>query len=537
MLRTYQIPAGNTTCSTTRPQPFKASKKTESTERRARNRSAEPSPRSNTANKFYNHFNTSNASSSAASCQVKTKQTSGEGSYLSMAEQVIKFQTGTPDRFRSRPKRRSTSTPSYGLKSNRGRSPSPLRCTQPQTPNLVTRGRARKPSVLSSDHKEAIELEEAKQNQFRARAVGEGVPKPKHQATAERRDVTQPQPFNLTTGYGRPKVRVEEGKHEFHAQPVNKKIFDGPVGVPIRNAMPVIVPESPAFALKDRLKDRKRTQPPTNNDEEHGGKRIIKAKPIPHHGVPVILPTCSKKTTTLVPFSFHERDLVAQELKSKKIEAVLEEEKKERQFKASNMPNLDKPASLPIKQPIMPTQAEPFNLWIEKRVEERKRKWEEDVENELKQQRAAANFTARPARVLEEAPFIPKPSDKPLAQIDQNFQLHSDRRAEEREEYDMKRKNKEAELDAARRQLEERQKYEQDLEVQRLRKENVHKAQPVRHYQPVEIQPCDKPVTLPISPKFSYVERNKRIALSGEKEETEMSLHPTEQNLNDTFDI
>ena len=43
---------------------------------------------------------------------------------------------------------------------------------------------------------------------------------------------------------------------------------------------------------------------------------------------------------------------------------------------------------------------------IEKRVEERKRKWEEDVENELKQQREATRFKARPARVLEEESFV-----------------------------------------------------------------------------------------------------------------------------------
>ena len=43
---------------------------------------------------------------------------------------------------------------------------------------------------------------------------------------------------------------------------------------------------------------------------------------------------------------------------------------------------------------------------IEKRVEERKRKWEEDVENELKQQREATRFKARPATVLEEEIFV-----------------------------------------------------------------------------------------------------------------------------------
>ena len=108
--------------------------------------------------------------------------------------------------------------------------------------------------------------------------------------------------------------------------------------------------------------DRKRPLPLTS-DEEHGGKRIIKARPVPHHGVPVILPNCSKKTTTAEPFSFYDRDVVAHEMKAKKIEAVLEEQKKERQFKANPMPNLDKPVSLPIKQTSMPTQAEPFHLW------------------------------------------------------------------------------------------------------------------------------------------------------------------------------
>ena len=48
----------------------------------------------------------------------------------------------------------------------------------------------------------------------------------------------------------------------------------------------------------------------------------------------------------------------------------------------------------------------PLCFRIEKRVEERKRKWEEDVENELKQQREATRFKARPARVLEEESFV-----------------------------------------------------------------------------------------------------------------------------------
>ena len=110
--------------------------------------------------------------------------------------------------------------------------------------------------------------------------------------------------------------------------------------------------------------DRKRVAPSTaDRDDEPGEKRIIKAKPVPHYGVPVILPNCSKKTTTMEPFSFHERDAMAQEKKDTKIKAILEMEKTEREFKAKPMPNLDRPVGIPPSEPLKPTQAEPFDLW------------------------------------------------------------------------------------------------------------------------------------------------------------------------------
>ena len=129
-----------------------------------------------------------------------------------------------------------------------------------------------------------------------------------------------------------------------------------------------------------------------------------------------------------------------------------------------------------------------------------------------------------------------------MTEIDPNFQLHSDKRAEEREEYDMKRKNKEAEMDAARRQLEERRRHEEELEVQEMRKAAVHKAQPIRNYKPLNIQPCDKPVTLPMSPNFAYVERKKRKcqtqidSISDPLTEESLEEQP-KQNLDGTFDL
>merc|ERR1719361_1463462 len=380
----------------------------------------------------------------------------------------------------------------------------------PFTPNLATRGRYRPPTALSMAQQEKIDLEEAKKNQFRARAVGEGGPKLRNQPLIESRSLTKPEPFNLTSARNRSIVNSQPEDHEFHAKPLNKRILNGPIGVPHRNALPLIVPQSPAFLSRERLKDRERAEAQAKADAEQQSKRIIKAAPVPHYGVPVILPSVSKKTTTVAPFPFNDRDLMAQESKAKKIEAVKEAEKKEEEFKAKPMPNLSKPIGLPNKQPAPPTEAQPFQLIIEKRVEERKRKFEEEVENQFKELREATKFKARPATVLEEAPFSTKPSEKPLSQIDPNFQLHSDIRAEKREEYDMLRRNKEAELDGVRREREERHKYEENLEIQKMRKEAVHKAQPVRHYKTVEIQRAEKPVTIPNSPKFAYEERKRR---------------------------
>jgi hypothetical protein len=63
----------------------------------------------------------------------------------------------------------------------------------------------------------------------------------------------------------------------------------------------------------------------------------------------------------------------------------------------------------------------------------------------------------------------------------------SDRRAEDRAAYELERTAKEAGLEGARREQEERRRREDEEEVTRLRKAAVHKAQPVKHYRPMEV--------------------------------------------------
>ena len=114
--------------------------------------------------------------------------------FQSQAEIVEKFHSGTPDRFRSKPKPRHRSA-SPGQQE--------VRATIPQTPQLLTRGRSRPQQVLSQEELEHQELARIRANRFSAR----------------------PAP----------------------------KALGGAVGLPERVQLPVVEPQSPAFALRSRM--------------------------------------------------------------------------------------------------------------------------------------------------------------------------------------------------------------------------------------------------------------------------------------------
>jgi len=423
----------------------------------------------------------------------KRRHSADTNKYKSQAEQIQSYQKGTPERFRSRPQ----NTGAANRSRHRSASPAANRLTVPHTPQLSTRGRSRPVGVLSREEREELELKEYKANQFKAKGVGETVPKFKY-GDVEKKACTIPQPFHLTN-QGLPGVAPppphEEPAQVFHARPVPKGLMAAPKGVPERKVLPVIEPQSPAFALKGRMAERKPRYEP-----EPAPEPVVKARPAPHRGVPVALPPPCKKSTIAEPFSFAERDRVTMERKEGKIQQIYEEEKKAREFHAKPIMKEDA-VKVPAKQPQATTKPQPFKLLIEDRVEARLTQWQEDVEKELEDQKKATQFKATEAKVLSQVPFVPKPSDKPLSEIS-NFTLHSDRRAEEREAFDMKVKQKEADMEGAKRELEERRKREDQEEVTKMRKAQIHKAQPIRNYKPIEVKPSEKPLTFPASPNF-----------------------------------
>ena len=93
-------------------------------------------------------------------------------------------------------------------------------------------------------------------------------------------------------------------------------------------------------------------------------KNIVKARPMPHFGVPVLMPVASKKSTRFQPFSFEDRDQDLKRRKEERIREILEQERAEREFKANPLPDLTKPMGIPTKEPPAPTAAKPFYLEV-----------------------------------------------------------------------------------------------------------------------------------------------------------------------------
>ncbi|XP_008965771.2 targeting protein for Xklp2 isoform X2 [Pan paniscus] len=412
--------------------------------------------------------------------------------YVPLAQQVEDFHKRTPNRYHLRSKKDDINLlPS--------KSSVTKICRDPQTPVLQTKHRARPVTCKSTAELEAEELEKLQQYKFKARELDprilEGGPiLPKKPPV---KPPTEPIGFDLEIEkriQERESKKKSEDEHfEFHSRPCPTKILEDVVGVPEKKVLPITVPKSPAFALKNRIRM------PTKEDEEEDEPVVIKAQPVPHYGVPFKPQIPEARTVEICPFSFDSRDKERQLQKEKKIKELQKGEVPK--FKALPLPHFDT-INLPEKKVKNVTQIEPFCLETDRRGALKAQTWKHQLEEELRQQKEAACFKARPNTIISQEPFVPKKEKKSVA-VQEPFQLATEKRAKERQELEKRMAEVEAQkaqqLEEARLQEEEQKKEE----LARLRRELVHKANPIRKYQGLEIKSSDQPLTVPVSPKFS----------------------------------
>ncbi|XP_051961945.1 targeting protein for Xklp2-like isoform X2 [Xyrauchen texanus] len=412
------------------------------------------------------------------------------GTYVSMAQQMELFQKRTPTRYHLRSRQ------------SQERGPSPVKTlkpkiTHPKTPQLMTRQRSRPTLVKSTVEIEAEEAEKLQQFKFKAlelnRKILEGALVPKKPTVKE---VTRPEGFQLEIEKRlqerhASKKPEEPEDYTFHSRPLPTRILEEVVGVPEKKVLNPTVPESPAFALKNRVRvERKR--------EEEKPPAPIRALAVPHY-LPFQPKPQVKSQMEICPFSFEERERERRAMKEKKLEGLRNEEVPK--FKAQLLPDFHE-VHLPEKKVLAPTKPAPFRLMVDERGAAKGERWEQMMKEELKQQAEAACFKARPNTVMHKEPFLPKKENRSIL-VPESFQLLTERRAKERLMFEKDVGEKETLKARMEEEMAREQEEQEKEEIARLRQEQVHKAQPIRRYKPVELKKSDMSLTVPQSPNFS----------------------------------
>ncbi|XP_076321376.1 targeting protein for Xklp2-like [Tachypleus tridentatus] len=418
--------------------------------------------------------------------------------YCSLAQQIKTFSSKTPERFHS-------ICPGMKFKSEAQTKPL-LHTTIPHTPKLRCVVRHRPVTAMSQAQKEELEEEEMKKYKFKARSIN---PKLFTQPVSginkvEIKKSTKPEGFQLRTEtryYLREKNRphIEEPKYEFHARPVPRRILEGTVGLKGREEFQLTLPKSPALVLKERAALWKKGEDITH-EEGSQSSSMIKLNPVPYSGIP-FRPKLQKKVTLAEPFSFEARDKERWARKEEKIKEELEKERKIPEFKAQPFPSSISCHFQPTFKKVV-TKPEPFSLLIDQRGQERAAIWQKKMEEELKRQREAVIFKARPAGVLHKEPFVPVKAEKAPFECEE-INLHTEQRAEEREKFEVQKHQRETELVVKLQEKREQEEKEEKKAVARIRAEAVHKARPVRQFNPIIIRPSEKSLTTPKSPAFA----------------------------------
>lgn len=399
--------------------------------------------------------------------------------FVSMAEAMYKFERSTPERYHTKPVidgsqryQGSQVNPTYKK----------LRCTVPQSPNFTSHLRTRPVNYPSKEEREEAELQEMQKYIFKAAPLKTEILKePQLLKKVEPKPVTKPSPFQLTevkkfTGT----AKQVDVSHSMHTK---RNIFPDEKQAAVGSVEHGSV--HPAW-------QKKAGENIMNKDMEQKG--VKKSTPI-------------KRVTVPAPFTFEERDKIRQQQKEEKIRQVLEEEKRAREFHAKPIPKSVKcPLSQSDSRSYSPTQPEPFHLL----TEERRLQHEEMMKAKLEEERRAAEalrFKARPPVVLTKKPFEPVRPQRVLKEIT-DICLNTEIRSKERERFEMKIKEKEMILEERRRQIKEEQERAEEEERARLRREAIHKAQPIPKYNPVVVAKSTKELTIPESP-FSRTKTNK----------------------------
>eukprot|EP00162_Nutomonas_longa_P000140 comp10170_c1_seq1/m.12131 comp10170_c1_seq1/g.12131 ORF comp10170_c1_seq1/g.12131 comp10170_c1_seq1/m.12131 type:complete len:766 (-) comp10170_c1_seq1:126-2423(-) len=419
---------------------------------------------------------------------------SASSPFKSVAEQVRKFQTKTPKRFHAK------ETPATTGKWQ-------PHITEPHGFDFASEKRHRPTHFLSREQEEELSVIHAPK--FKARPVD---PKILHSAgdlgvpRVEKAPITTPIDLHFASDdrvsfWRKHQEEIDaktprESPYVFKAQPIMR-----PKTPQVRSVTKkqLTTAKTPNLATRSRASMRPATAPVQQEPEFH-----FKAQPMPVTKTPK-RKVSAKPVTEPEPFSFELTPRGTNSRFQEEVSKLIEAEKKAREFHARPVPQAP-PMIVNLGLPKF-TEPAPFALNTERRGQEFQAAFKAHVDAELEQQTHAVKaFKAHAAPKSLYEPFFPAKSTRPLTEVE-NVTLNSDRRHEARAKFDAMLAEKDAAAEAARKAEEIENKKREAEEIRELRKNLVHKAQPVHKGNPVSVKKSEVPLTQPKTPNLSTKSR------------------------------
>lgn len=376
--------------------------------------------------------------------------------FVSVAEAIYHFQRDTPDRFHTT------------RSSNYERHDRPLKLTRPQSPVLLSRARSRpRCNILSQKEKEEMEIEELKKFKIKAHPIPKSVIEgSRNLPDVPRKPSTIPEPFKLTEMVRKP--ICDSPYPVFKARPVPKNVLEKPQ-LPAKAPVSITKPVSPKFRYKiSNLAKKNMTL------KEHNGQKSEKDKP---KQMEVVHVARQNGKIHPIPFSFEKRDETLKRRKEEKIKHQIELEKQTAcHFKAKPVPGM-------VKRNMRCLTAK------------------SNVSSASSENKENYHFEARPPAVLYKKPFKPElPLTEPTQPV--GFDLSTNKRALERQEFENHLKEKEEQMEQIRQEKEKELLEIEKKQIADLRAQLVHHPKPVCIKSPYVPQKSLLPITYPETPKF-----------------------------------
>lgn len=442
---------------------------------------------------------------------IKCRKRSNQ--FVSLAEAILKFQNGTPQRFRTLSNK--DLKPSQLMKLKR----SPLKLTYPISPALRCKQRIRQTKILNPEKREMLMLEEMKKYKIKANPVPVNILK--NSSILKKVDKKSATITEKVTE----KFNQDQSKKTRHTTNSQLNLQEQKKIVPIVRSMSasnIIKKENTCIESTVESTKLKRLNFETRNkefqkkkeeklknlqiQETNSIKTEFHAKPAPKFlksTNPIKEQNTKKRIVVPCPFSFEERNKSLANKKKELVKQLQEQNQKSRVFHANPVPNF-KPVVIHGLSKENLHSKEKYNS---KQLEEKQTKNCNDQENKQpnimnvtidcidtkkKQIKQHVNHQIKPIIKNEKSNNNQKKTNK--------FELNEKKETQERNEFDKKISKKKEELKAKKLEEEKNKLLKEKLEKAELRKMAEVKARPMPVYKSLIVAKSTKLPTNPQTP-------------------------------------